>query len=539
MSDEPTPSAPSRIALSTCARMRASSAPVGGRSSSATSCMRTVVAPTNDAMLVEMPRATSAWSASSSVVQVMSYLMSPCCSSRSFFMRSFSGPSDHPSPNTSSVTPCRMSDCERPSAKSVSVAHDSMLMKPGATARPVASSSRAPRSVIVPMAAMRSASMATSPRTEGPPVPSYSIPPRMTMSCVFGTSADGRSPNCHVPRSTDSASVAIETWEDEGSDRATYRCGRRAAPLAPPRHRLSRHGVLRLPGAGARQRLPAVARRSARHRVPRDSLLYLGGHRRRRPHPDGQRIHDQPARALAPAPDRARGRGRDLRRRAHHGIRASLSSDAGSAELDDDKAVGLDAARLLPRALHVGGDLVRAPLLGSARAHREREPARGALVSRRADVRVRRTVPATPLRGLRLHQLVVAIELAGVEDPLRIQLLLYPLHHIQRRSMLGAHIARADRTSAVLAGHGAADLDGQLVETIGQLVRAADLVGVVGVDEDRRMDVPVAEVPVEDHRDAELGRDLARAPNGARDLGERHREVLAGKDAVLSGMGQR
>ena len=87
-------------------------------------------------------------------------------------MRSFSGPSDQPSPKTSSVTPWRMSDCDRPSAKSVSVAHDSMLMKPGATAIPEASSSRAPRALTLPTAAMRSPSMAMSPERGDAPVPS-------------------------------------------------------------------------------------------------------------------------------------------------------------------------------------------------------------------------------------------------------------------------------------------------------------------------------------------------------------------------------
>ena len=58
---------------------------------------------------------------SPSVVQVMSYLMSPCCSTRRFFIASLSGPIELPSPKISSVTPCRMSPCERPSAISDSV----------------------------------------------------------------------------------------------------------------------------------------------------------------------------------------------------------------------------------------------------------------------------------------------------------------------------------------------------------------------------------------------------------------------------------
>ena len=61
--------------------------------------------------------------------------------SRSIFSRtrSFTGPIDSPSPMISVVTPWRISLCEWPSAISDSVDHESMLMKPGATARPCAS----------------------------------------------------------------------------------------------------------------------------------------------------------------------------------------------------------------------------------------------------------------------------------------------------------------------------------------------------------------------------------------------------------------
>ncbi len=46
-----------------------------------------------------------------------------------------------PSPRTSRVTPCRMSLCERPSSINETLAQHIMLMKPGATARPAASTS--------------------------------------------------------------------------------------------------------------------------------------------------------------------------------------------------------------------------------------------------------------------------------------------------------------------------------------------------------------------------------------------------------------
>ena len=88
-------------------------------------------------------------------------------------MASLAGPIELPSPKTSSVTPWRMSPSERPSTMSDSVAQLSMLMKPGDTAMPEASSTCAAcapeRS---PTAAMRSPRMATSPTTGGEPEPS-------------------------------------------------------------------------------------------------------------------------------------------------------------------------------------------------------------------------------------------------------------------------------------------------------------------------------------------------------------------------------
>ena len=52
------------------------------------------------------------------------------------FSASLRGPIDSPSPITSSVMPCFTSDSARPSTSSESVAHESMLMNPGATALP-------------------------------------------------------------------------------------------------------------------------------------------------------------------------------------------------------------------------------------------------------------------------------------------------------------------------------------------------------------------------------------------------------------------
>jgi hypothetical protein len=89
----------------------------------------------------------------------------------SSFMASFIGPMDWPSPMTSSVTPWRMSLCDRPSSISDSVAQLSMLMKPGATARPLASMVFAAAPVSSPIAAMRSPLMPISAWKGAPPSP--------------------------------------------------------------------------------------------------------------------------------------------------------------------------------------------------------------------------------------------------------------------------------------------------------------------------------------------------------------------------------
>ena len=65
--------------------------------------------------------------------------MSPCRWTASFFISGLSGPMESPSPKTSSVTPCIVSLSPRPSAMRLSTAQLSMLMKPGETAMPDAS----------------------------------------------------------------------------------------------------------------------------------------------------------------------------------------------------------------------------------------------------------------------------------------------------------------------------------------------------------------------------------------------------------------
>ena len=63
-------------------------------------------------------------------------------------------------------------------------------MKPGVTTHPDASSSRSPCSA-VPISEMRPPVMATSARRPGAPVPSTTVPPRITMSAAIGSSFHG------------------------------------------------------------------------------------------------------------------------------------------------------------------------------------------------------------------------------------------------------------------------------------------------------------------------------------------------------------
>ncbi len=79
------------------------------------------------------------------------------------------------------VTPWRIVLWARPSVRRDSVDHESMLMKPGATARPVASMMVAPGAAEIADRAIRSRSP-TSAFSPAAPVPSYTSPLRMTTS---------------------------------------------------------------------------------------------------------------------------------------------------------------------------------------------------------------------------------------------------------------------------------------------------------------------------------------------------------------------
>ena len=99
------PSAPASISRRTMSRIASSSDGVGLRSASPITCSRTVVAPRNDATFCDTPRRSSSCRYSDSVVHVMSNFRSPICSTIRFFIASFSGPIELPSPKICVVTP--------------------------------------------------------------------------------------------------------------------------------------------------------------------------------------------------------------------------------------------------------------------------------------------------------------------------------------------------------------------------------------------------------------------------------------------------
>src|SRR3954447_23947075 len=94
-------------------------------------------------------------------------------------------------PSTTDVMPCQHELVPIGSHDSWASRWVWMSTNPGVTSRPVASISRAPRSLTSPTIVMRSPSMATSARTGSAPDPSTTMPLRMTMSWLM-------SPPCAV-----------------------------------------------------------------------------------------------------------------------------------------------------------------------------------------------------------------------------------------------------------------------------------------------------------------------------------------------------
>ena len=98
-----------------------------------------VVAPMNDATFCETPRRSSSRQVLRQRRPGDVVLDVALCSACALLHLVVERAHRAPSPKICVVTPWRISPCDRPSTSSDSVDHDSMLMKPGATARPVAS----------------------------------------------------------------------------------------------------------------------------------------------------------------------------------------------------------------------------------------------------------------------------------------------------------------------------------------------------------------------------------------------------------------
>src|SRR5439155_172462 len=213
-------------------------------------------------------------------------------------------------------------------------------------------------------------------------------------------------------------------------------------------------------------------------------------------------------------------------------------------------------ARLLPRRVHVAGDLPRPLLLGSGRPGRARQSTRDLLAPHRDGLPLRTPLPPAAFRRLRVRSVIspelgfILVFIGIVTLPfIVVTLVVSAIRHTPIENAVRAIgwlivvlIAAAAAGSAVepsLAGFATYAAGAVVTYALATRDRASHLIRVLGVDEDRRVHVPVSEMSVEDDRDTELGADLARAPDGAWDLGERDGHVLAGEDPMLAGMRER
>jgi len=147
MSDVERPIAPARIASSTCARMRSSSAGVACRAESPMTISRIVVCPTFCATLSGIPAFSSRPKNSRIVLQPTVRARSPAA-----------GAEEPPSPVLIVVIPCvsRLSAASPDMRVNISAVCPIMSMKPGETTLPEASMTvRARAESSRPMAAMR------------------------------------------------------------------------------------------------------------------------------------------------------------------------------------------------------------------------------------------------------------------------------------------------------------------------------------------------------------------------------------------------
>ena len=164
---------------------------VGSRLSSPITYSRIVVAPTYEAILQLIPLFSIDCMYSPSVFQLTLNLKMGCSCCISFFMFALSGPILSPSPNTSRVTPSRNSPCDLPSSIRETGDQLSILIKPGDTALPFASTSDlADSPERSPMKAIVSFLIPISALNGLPPFPSYTIPFRIIVSYFFTLQAN-------------------------------------------------------------------------------------------------------------------------------------------------------------------------------------------------------------------------------------------------------------------------------------------------------------------------------------------------------------
>src|SRR5690349_4810937 len=90
----------------------------------------------------------------------------------------------------------------------------------------------------------------------------------------------------------------------------------------------------------------------------------------------------------------------------------------------------------------------------------------------------------------------VGEDLARVHDPARVERALDPPHCVERRAVLPGHERRPGRPDAVLSGRRAAEPQRQLVDLVGDLEDARDLVLVAGVDQVAGVEIAAADVAV-------------------------------------------
>lgn len=120
------------------------------------------------------------------------------------------GAGELPSPSETVVMPCRIVLSARPLTSSGMPAWPCISMKPGDTTRPAASISRAPRSLIRPTDAMRPPAIATSAYRQGLPVPSTTLPLRMTRSNGVGVGCTAAGSTCARQMPATSAAPTIQ-----------------------------------------------------------------------------------------------------------------------------------------------------------------------------------------------------------------------------------------------------------------------------------------------------------------------------------------